>query len=150
MDTPRTPSRRALLAGLAALPLLAACAAEAPTPAPKAPAPPPAAEPTKPAAPEAAKPATGAAPKTEVRMHSRTGTEGTKPEAAIAVFEKANPDITIKLETFPPGEYGDKVNTLGAAGSLGDGLRATLPPGLSEDADCAGRHRKLAAPHRPL
>jgi ABC-type glycerol-3-phosphate transport system substrate-binding protein len=134
MNTRTTPSRRAFLAGLAALPLLAACAAEAPTPAPKAPAPPPAAEPTKPAAPDAAKPATGAAPKTEVRMHSRTGTEGTKPEAAIAVFEKANPDITIKLETFPPGEYGDKVNTLGAAGSLGDVVFG-IPPQYHETAD---------------
>src|SRR6187402_796369 len=123
------------LAALATLPLLAACAAEAPTPAPAAaptqapaaaaPTQAPAAAAATPAAagtpaagaaaatqapakaPAPAAPATTGGAKTEIRMHSRTSTEGTKPEAAIAVFEKANPDITIKLETFPPGEYAD-------------------------------------------
>ena len=101
-------------------------AAAAPTQAPAA------AAPTQ--APAAAAPATGAAPKAEIRMHSRTGTEGTKPEAAIAAFQKANPEITIKLETFPPGEYADKVNTLGAAGTLGDVVFG-IPPQYHETAD---------------
>src|SRR5438046_3009684 len=118
----RVVSRRVILKGLAAfatLPIVAACAAEAPptaTPAPKPPAAPPtqaaaapaptqaaaAPAPTKPA-PAAAQPAAPVS-KAEIRMHSRTGTEGTKPEAAIAAFEKNNPDVAIKLETFPPGE----------------------------------------------
>ena len=162
--TSRVSSRRAFLSGLAALaslPLLAACAAEAPTPAPK-PTQPPAAPTQAPAAaaptqapaagaattpaaaaaatqapakaPAAAAPATTGGAKAEIRMHSRTGTEGTKPEAAIAVFEKNNPDITIKLETFPPGEYADKVNTLGAAGTLGDVVFG-IPPQYHETAD---------------
>jgi ABC-type glycerol-3-phosphate transport system substrate-binding protein len=138
----RVSSRRAILSGLAALatlPFVAACAAEPPTPAPKPAAPtqapaqaPAAAAPTQ--APAAAAPAVTGASKAEIRMHSRTGTEGTKPEAAIAAFEKNNPDVTIKLETFPPGEYADKVNTLGAAGTLGDVVFG-IPPQYHETAD---------------
>jgi multiple sugar transport system substrate-binding protein len=140
MDSPRrVSSRRTFLIALAALPVVAACAAEPPPPAPSptpAAAPKPAAPTQAPAAatPAAAAPATGAQQPAEIRMHSRTGTEGTKPEMAIAAFEKNNPDIKIKLEKFPPAEYADKVNTLGAGGTLGDVVFG-IPPQYHETAD---------------
>ncbi|HEY3079469.1 MAG TPA: extracellular solute-binding protein [Chloroflexota bacterium] len=132
----RFSSRRTFLIALAALPVVAACAAEPPPPtaAPKPAAPPTQAPAATQATPAAAAPATGAQQPVEIRMHSRTGTEGTKPEMAIAVFEKNNPDIKIKLETFPPGEYADKVNTLGAGGTLGDVVFG-IPPQYHETAD---------------
>jgi multiple sugar transport system substrate-binding protein len=128
----RTSSRRAFLAGLAALasfPVVAACAAEPPPPT----AAPPTAAPTPAPAAVPTQPAPGGQ-QVEIRMHSRTGTEGTKPDMAIAAFQKNNPDVKIKLETFPPGEYADKVNTLGAAGTLGDVVFG-IPPQYHETAD---------------
>jgi multiple sugar transport system substrate-binding protein len=94
--------------------ILAACtpkATPAPTEAPKA------AEPTKAAAAEAPKAPAGAA---ELRMHVRAQAEGTKTEMGIEAFQKANPNITIKLEAFPGAEYPTKILTLGAGGTLGD------------------------------
>ena len=97
--------------------LLAACAPATPPAATSAPA---GSAPTKPAATTevASKPATkGAA---ELRLHVRQAAEGTKTEAGIAAFEKANPGITVKLEAFPGEQYQEKILTLGAGGTLGD------------------------------
>jgi ABC-type glycerol-3-phosphate transport system substrate-binding protein len=128
----RGSSRRAFLAGLAALatlPVVAACAAAPPPPTPA-----PAQAPAPTQAPAAAAAAPTTAGQVQVRMHSRTGTEGTKPDMAIAAFQKNNADITIKLETFPPAEYADKINTLAAAGTMGDVVFG-IPPQYHQTAD---------------
>lgn len=72
------------------------------------------------AAPAAAKPAVGAGPAAVIRMHSRTGSEGTKPEAAIKVIKERWPNIDVKLETFPGDEFTQKILTLAAGGQIGD------------------------------
>jgi len=53
-------------------------------------------------------------------MHVRTAAEGTKTEMGIEAFQKYNPGIKIKLETFPSDQYADKLLTLAAGGTLGD------------------------------
>jgi len=116
---------RLTAAGAVGAALLAACqpaAAPTPTPAPK-----PVEKPTeKPAAAPEAKPAAGAQAQITLRMHSRTGTEGTKPEASIKVLMERNPKVAIKLETFPDAEYYNKILALTAGGQLGDCLFGTI------------------------
>jgi multiple sugar transport system substrate-binding protein len=129
-------SRRQLLKGglgIVAMGLMAACApAAAPTAAPAKPADKPAAAAAPTAAP--AKPAGAAAPAptvpaatkagaqapVELRLHVRTGAEGTKTEAGIAAFQAKNPGITVKLESFPGAEYQDKLLTMAAGATMGD------------------------------
>jgi len=106
--------------GSAGTALLAACAPAAPATAPtaapaKAPDKPAAAQPTV-AASEKPKPAQGV----ELRLHVRTGAEGTKTEAGIEAFQKLNPNITVKLESFPSDQYQDKLLTMAAGATLGD------------------------------
>jgi multiple sugar transport system substrate-binding protein len=104
-----------LLIGGAGSAILAACTPAQPTAAPAK------AAPTT--APAVAKPTD--APKApakavELRMHVRTAAEGTKTEMGIDAFQKANPNVTIKLESFPGAEYPAKLLTLGAGGTLGE------------------------------
>lgn len=128
-------NRRTFLSGAlaAAGAALVACGQPLPTPViaqpTAAPAAKPAAAPTtaaaKPAAaaataaPSAAKPAV-AAGQVLLRMHSRTNSEGKKPEAAIKVVEEQNPNIKVQLETFPGSEFTTKVLALAAGGQVGD------------------------------
>ncbi|HEV8638939.1 MAG TPA: extracellular solute-binding protein [Chloroflexota bacterium] len=133
------------LFGSAAAAALAACGAPLPTPvvptqAPAKPTEPPkpaegkpSDKPTAAAQPAATKPAEKPADKPPaaqpaqvqpgqilLRMHSRTGAEGTKPEAAIKVVEQKNPKIRVQLETFPGGEFTTKILALAAGGQVGD------------------------------
>jgi multiple sugar transport system substrate-binding protein len=78
------------------------------------------AAPTTAPAPTAVKPVTLGPGQILLRMHSRTGSEGTKPEAGIKVVEEKNPKIKIQLETFPTAEFTTKVLTMAAGGQLGD------------------------------
>ncbi|HEV8636645.1 MAG TPA: sugar ABC transporter substrate-binding protein [Chloroflexota bacterium] len=127
---PRSCSRRSLLAGLAALSggaVLAACAAPAPpptsTPAPakpaEKPADKPAAEPTKPAtAPQAAAPAAAKSGVT-IRYHARTGSEADTLADRLPEFTQRT-GVEVKAETFPGGEYYQKMQALIAGAQLGD------------------------------
>ena len=56
----------------------------------------------------------------ELRLHVRTGAEGTKTEMGIDAFEEYNPLITVKLESFTGSEYADKLLTRAAGDILGD------------------------------
>ncbi len=123
-------SRRSFLAGLtgAAATLIVACAPPPPpTPAP-APAQPAAVAPTPTAAPKPAAPTPTAVPvakpeakaPVELRLHVRLGAEGTKTEMGITAFEKYEPAIKVKLETFPGAQYQEKILTMGAGGTMGD------------------------------
>jgi ABC-type glycerol-3-phosphate transport system substrate-binding protein len=103
---PAAAATTAPAAGAAATkPAAAAGAAAAPTTAP---------------VPTAVKPVTLGPGQILLRMHSRTGSEGTKPEAGIKVVEEKNPKIKIQLETFPTAEFTTKVLTMAAGGQLGD------------------------------
>ncbi|MBI2941125.1 MAG: extracellular solute-binding protein [Chloroflexi bacterium] len=122
MSTRSCTTRRHFLAlaivGSAGGALLAACAPAAPptpTPAPAKPAEKPAA-----AAPTPAAAPPKAAAEVQLRLHVRTGAEGTKTEMGIEAFQKLNSGITVKLESFPGAEYQDKLLTMGAGGTLGD------------------------------
>lgn len=116
---PNTITRRAFLqtASVVSLgALLAACAPQQ-QPAPKA-------EPTKaPQAPAAAQPQPAAKGPVTLILHMRAG--GEKSEAPMYVtrveeFMKANPNIKVELGPIPGGEYFAKVQTMAAAGTLGD------------------------------
>lgn len=102
--------------------MLAACApkpAPAPTAAPAAPA---KVEPTAaPAKVEAtAAPAKPAAPaKVELRLHVRTGTEQDTLAALLPELE-AEKNIVTKVESFPGGEYNQKLQVLLAGDQQGD------------------------------
>ncbi len=108
------------LGASAALPLLAACgsAPVAPTPTTQSQAAgaPQAAPTSAPAA--TTNPGTqGAVPLT---LSVRQAAEGTKTEAGIAAFQKQNPSITVKLETFASADYQTKLLSLGAGNTLPD------------------------------
>jgi ABC-type glycerol-3-phosphate transport system substrate-binding protein len=72
------------------------------------------------AAPAAAKPAAPAAGQITLRMHSRTDSEGTKPQAAIKVLEEKNPKVKISLEMIPSADYTTKVLAMAAGDQVGD------------------------------
>jgi len=115
--TNRRQFLRMTIVGAAGTALLAACAPTAP-PAPTAAPEKPAAAAAAPTVASQAKP--GPAQAVELRLHVRTGAEGTKTEAGVDAFQKQNPGITVKLETFPGDQYQDKLLTMGAGGTLGD------------------------------
>lgn len=56
----------------------------------------------------------------ELVLSVRQAAEGTKTEAGIAAFEKQNPGIIVKLQTFPGAQYQQKLLTLGTGGGLPD------------------------------
>jgi multiple sugar transport system substrate-binding protein len=129
-------SRRSLLASIAALPFIAACASTpAPTPAPAA-KPTEAPKPAAPGAPaaatkpaeapkpvEAAKPAGGGAKVEVVFSNSTSAGDPTRVEAwdkLLADFEKGNPTISVKKQYVPDSEYYDKMVAQAATGTLPD------------------------------
>lgn len=122
-------SRRSLLkvgtmAGVAVL-LQVACA---PKQAPQAPA--PTAAPQKPAAPEPTRPPAAApAPKEGVtlRLHYRAGGETSEVPIYVTRPKEFTEEtgIKVQLEPIPGGEYWAKIETLAAAGSLGDNMFTT-------------------------
>lgn len=107
-----------LLAAVSGTAILAACAPQ-PTPVPAAPK----TEPTK--APTAAQPPKAEAPKPapseaiELRLHVRTGTEQDALEDLIPPFEQEQ-KVKVKIESFPGGEYYQKLQILLAGGTAGD------------------------------
>ncbi|HLZ07608.1 MAG TPA: hypothetical protein VKT80_03405 [Chloroflexota bacterium] len=148
METPALSRRRLLVSalGLAALPLIAACApaASAPTPAPAAPAAPAApTATTAPAAPAAAAatattaPAAAAAPSgttIELRIHDWVqDPQDTFYGPLWKQFEADHPGVTIKREWFPRNDMHTKELALAATGQIGDIVRinvAVLTPEL--------------------
>ena len=73
---------------------------------------------------QAAKPASqanqGSASNVVLRLESRTGSYGDVWTQRATDFEKANANVTIKVETFPSGTVKQKVETMAAGGTLGD------------------------------
>ncbi|MBI2939856.1 MAG: sugar ABC transporter substrate-binding protein [Chloroflexi bacterium] len=125
--TPRPITRRQLLrdgaigvAGLAALPLVQACAQPPPTPTP-APAP---AAPTK--APEPtvapAKPAAAKVGPTELRLSYWADIDTAGYKKCIETFNQTNPNIKINLELIPE-QFRTKVQTQIAGGVAADVIR---------------------------
>ncbi|HEV8636644.1 MAG TPA: sugar ABC transporter substrate-binding protein [Chloroflexota bacterium] len=131
----KTVSRRAFLAVLSTSALVAACApaaapspqAVAQTPAPARPADKPTEKPTAGAAPQAAAPAAGKDAIT-LRYHARTGSEADTLEERLPEF-KQKVGVEVKAETFPGGEYYQKMQTLIAGGQLGDAFWMILGQG---------------------
>ena len=105
---PAAPAAPAAPAPTAAPALTTAPAAPAPTTAPAAPAPT-----TEPAAPAAtAAPAAGGTAKTTVEIWDFQQSDKKILDAqqqSIVGFEKANPDITVKVTVFPYAEYQNKL-----------------------------------------
>ena len=47
-------------------------------------------------------------------MHSRTDSEGTKPQTAIKILEEKNPKVKINLEMIPTADYIPKILAMAA------------------------------------
>ena len=63
-----------------------------------------------------------AADKTTVRFHARVGTQGDFYTAMADEFNLANPDVNVVVETFPNNEFFQKIATMMAGGTVGDGM----------------------------
>jgi len=101
-------SRRSFLQMTAMTALGAAVVACAPVPA---------------AAPAAGGATTSAAgDKTTVRFHARVGTQGDFYTEMAKEFNAAHPDIEVVVETFPAADFFEKIATMMAGGTVGDGM----------------------------
>jgi ABC-type glycerol-3-phosphate transport system substrate-binding protein len=145
----RRLSRRQMLRGAAVVlgtipgaALLAACGSPAPPPAPAAAPttkPADAAKPAAPAAtsaPAAAAPAASTGQRVVIRDHDwiqgNPGQQGDWYDGFIAKFEETHPDIKIEREWFPRAEMHAKQLALAATGQIGDTVRMTVAPVVSE------------------
>jgi len=74
------------------------------------------------AAPAGGEAQTGAADKTTVRFHARVGTQGDFYTDMAKEFNAAHPDIEVVVETFPAADFFEKIATMMAGGTVGDGM----------------------------
>src|SRR3954468_4170159 len=66
---------------------------------------------------------TGAgAAKTTVRFHARANEQGDFYTEMAKEFNTAHPDINVVVETFPANDFFEKIATMMAGGTVGDGL----------------------------
>jgi multiple sugar transport system substrate-binding protein len=120
-------TRRRLLLGLGAMPLLAACAQEAPpTAAPAKPAAAATAAPAKAAesapAPKAAEPSTKAAGAVTLVWDSFRGVGTPYPDEIIKTFRAKQPNVTVEFRPLPTTQTDSypKLYAMYAAGNIGD------------------------------
>jgi len=74
-------------------------------------------------APAAATPQAGASSaQTTVRFHARVGTQGDFYTDMAKEFNAAHPNINVVVETFPNTEFFEKIATMMAGGTVGDGM----------------------------